>query len=275
MNTKTYYLIIIILFFTSIVFTQEINFHGKIVPGNLIIAEGENIKWAWLDDKELGVDDENIFSFGIDAKETGNKILKIKYDDGQVLLKKIELPTRKYRVQRINNKKQQFSATPDSLKKRIKRERAISKKAKRKIGKIDSAYYQAGFTRPIKGGRISSVFGSQRILNGVPKNMHNGIDIAVPRGTPVYAMTDGVVILTADNFYYAGNHIIIDHGQGLNSFYLHLNKILVKEGQFVKRGEVIGRVGTTGRSTGPHLHWGVQWFSKRVDPAQVLKIKLN
>ena len=105
--------------------------------------------------------------------------------------------------------------------------------------------------------------------------MHNGLDIAVPRGTPVYAMTDGVVILTADNFYYAGNHIILDHGQGVNSFYLHLSKILVKEGQFVKKGEVIGKVGTTGRSTGPHLHWGVQWFSKRVDPARVLKIKLN
>ncbi len=155
------------------------------------------------------------------------------------------------------------------LNERIKREREITKSAKEKIGNISNALFSKGFIKPINGGRISSVFGSQRILNGVPKSPHNGIDIAVPRGTPVEAMSEGKVLLSADNFYYAGNFIIIDHGLGLNSMYLHLSESFVKEGQMVKKGEVIGKVGTTGRSTGPHLHWSVQWFEKRIDPNSV------
>lgn len=274
-NTNKYYIAFILLFITPFLFSQEIKFYGSFEPGNLIIAEGSEIKWAWIDNNELKVDDEKIFSFGFDAKETGNKILKVKHDDGKVSLKKIKLSSRKYKIQRINNKKQQFSTTPNSLKERIKRERKISNKAKSEIGKSDTAFYKQGFMRPIKGGRISSIFGSQRILNGVPKNMHNGLDIAVPRGTPVHAMTDGVVRLNANNFYYAGNHIILDHGQGLNSIYLHLSESLVQEGQYVKKGEIIGKVGTTGRSTGPHLHWGVQWYSKRVDPARILKMNFK
>ncbi len=272
---QKYYTITIILFFTSLLFSQDIKFYGNFEPGNLVVAKGNEIKWAWIDETNLKVDNEKLFSFGFDAKAAGYKILKVKHEGGKVTLKKIKLPPRQYKIQRINNKKQQFSTTPDSLKKRIKRERKISNKAKSKIGKTDTAFYKSGFMRPIKGGRISSVFGSQRILNGVPKNMHNGLDIAVPRGTRVYAMTDGIVRLNADDFYYAGNHIILDHGQGLNSIYLHLSKSLVKEGQYVKKGEVIGRVGTTGRSTGPHLHWGVQWYSKRVDPAKILKMNFN
>ncbi|MBU0472727.1 MAG: M23 family metallopeptidase [Bacteroidetes bacterium] len=268
----TFSLIIIIYSFS---YAQEIEFYGNLAPGNVIIAEGNNIQWAWIDSTQLRVDSKKLFAFGFDAKETGSKILKVKHDKGLVSLKKINLPSREYKVQKINNKKQQFSTTPDSLMTRIKREREVAINAMKKIGKVDTAYYKTGFMIPIKGGVITGVFGSQRILNGVPKNMHNGLDIAVPRGTPVYAMTDGVVNLTTDNFYYAGNYIVLDHGQGLNSLYLHLSQILVKEGQHVKKGEIIGKVGTTGRSTGPHLHWGVQWYSKRVDPAELLKIKYN
>ncbi|MCF6270471.1 MAG: M23 family metallopeptidase [Melioribacteraceae bacterium] len=272
---KLQYIFIAILLFTYSIFSQELKFYGSFEQGNLIIAEGNEIKWAWIDDVELKVDNEKVFTFGFDAKESGNRILKVKHEYGKVSLKKIELPTRKYKVQRINNKKQQFSATPDSLKVRIKKEREISNKAKSEIGKIDTAFYKSGFIRPIKGGRISSVFGSQRILNGVPKNMHNGLDIAVPRGTPVYATADGIVRLAADDFYYAGNYILLDHGQGLSSFYLHLSESLVHKGERIKKGEIIGRVGTTGRSTGPHLHWGMQWYTKRVDPARILKMKFN
>jgi murein DD-endopeptidase MepM/ murein hydrolase activator NlpD len=258
-----------------VLYSQDIKYYGLFEQGNFVIVEGDEIRWAWLDENELPVDNNNKFSFGFDAKETDTKILKFKHSDGKVFLKKINLPKRKYKVQRINNKKQQFSATPDSLKERIKREREIANIARAKIGENTKAMYSSGFIRPISGGVVTGVFGSQRILNGVPKNMHNGMDIAVPRGTPVKAMADGVVNLTTDNFYYAGNYIVLDHGQGLNSMYLHLSKILVEEGQLVKKGDIIGKVGTTGRSTGPHLHWGVQWYSKRVDPAKILKLNYN
>ena len=262
--------LVFVFFIIQSIYSQELKFYGDFEQGSLVIVEGHDIAWAWLDKTKLQIDNGAIFSIGFDAKELGSKILKVKHFDGKVFLKKIILPKRKYKIQRINNKKQQFGETPDTLKQRIKREREIAREARTRIGKHSHALYSSGFIRPIRGGVITSVFGSQRILNGVPKNMHNGIDIAVPRGTSVKAMADGFVNLTTDNFYYAGNYIILDHGQGVNSMYLHLSKILVEEGQFVKKGQVIGKVGTTGRSTGPHLHWGVQWYSKRIDPAKLL-----
>ncbi len=270
MKTK-FLLLISLLFIINPINAQNLKFYGKFEPGNLIIVKSELIKRAKLDKQELKIDHNNgLFCFGFDLAEKGSKILNIKFQDGKVLLKKIKLPPRKYKVQRINNLKKDLVTAPDSLNKRIKRERLAALKARRPIGKIDTAFYKTGFVRPIKGGRITSVFGSQRILNGIPKNKHNGLDIAVPRGTPVYAMADGIVRLAADNFYYPGNYILLDHGQGLNSQYFHLSKMLVKVGDKVKKGDVIGKVGTTGRSTGPHLHWGVQWYLRRVDPARLL-----
>jgi len=265
----------ITIFVNSFIYSQEIKFYGNFLPGTVVIGEGENIVWAWIDSTQLKVDSQKMFVLGFDAKETGSKIIKIKHGDGKVLLKKINLSNREYKIQRINNNKQQFSETPDSLKLRLQKESEISEKAQSEIGKIDTAFFKVGFIRPINGGIVTGVFGSQRILNGVERNLHNGFDIAVPTGTPVFAMTDGIVRLTADNFYYSGNYILLDHGQGLNSFYLHLNEIVVKEGQKVKKGQIIGKVGTTGRSTGPHLHWGVQWFSKRVDPKAILDMNFN
>ena len=264
-------LLFTLFYLSNIVSGQDLKFYGKFEPGNLIIVKGDLIKRAKLDNQELKIDkDSGLFCFGFDLAERGSKILNIKFEDGKVLLKKIKLPFRKYKVQKINNLKKDLVTAPDSLNRRIKRERLAALEARRPIGKIDTAFYKTGFYRPIKGGRITSVFGSQRILNGIPKNKHNGLDIAVPRGTPVHAMADGIVRLAADHFYYPGNYILLDHGQGLNSQYFHLSKMLVKVGDRVKKGQVIGKVGTTGRSTGPHLHWGVQWYLRRVDPARLL-----
>ncbi len=249
---------------------QSLQFYGDFEPGTMIIAKGDPVERARINDQKLKIDDDGIFCFGFDAKQTGSQILNIKFKEGKVLLKKIDLAKRQYKIQRINNMKKDLVTAPDSQSKRLKRERKIALSARSPIGKIDTALYKSGFMRPIKGGRVSSVFGSQRILNGIPKNLHNGYDIAVPRGTPVYAMADGIVRLAADNFYYPGNYILLDHGQGLNSSYLHLNKMLVKTGDRVKKGDVIGKVGTTGRSTGPHLHWTVQWYLRRIDPARLL-----
>ena len=254
----------------SFIHGQTLQFYGDFEAGTMIIAKGDPVERAKLNDQKLKIDDDGIFCFGFDAKQTGSQILNIKFKEGKVLLKKIDLAQRQYKTQRINNLKKDLVTAPDSLSKRLKKERKIALQARSPIGKIDTALYKSGFMRPIKGGRISSVFGSQRILNGIPKNLHNGLDIAVPRGTPVYAMADGIVRLGADNFYYPGNYILLDHGQGLNSSYLHLSKLLVKTGDRVKKGDVIGKVGTTGRSTGPHLHWGVQWYLRRIDPAKLL-----
>ncbi len=211
---------------------------------------------------------------GFDRDDSSSHLLIVEME-GKTVVKKLNLKKVEYNIQRINRMKQKYVSPPAEVDERIKREREITKAAKRKIGKEKTAHFGEGIIKPVNGGRISSIFGSQRILNGIPKNAHNGLDFAVPTGTPVKAMTDGKVLLSADNFYYAGNFIIIDHGLGLNSMYLHLNESLVTEGQFVKKGDIIGKVGTTGRSTGPHLHWAVQWFDKRVDPNTVFNFNRN
>lgn len=257
----------------NLIQAQELEIFGKLEPGTLIIVKSDPVERAKLNEQELKVGDEGLFCFGFDVAERGSSILNIKFKSGKVLLKKIHLGPRQYKTEKISNMKSDYVTPSDTLQARIKKERKIALEARSPIGKIDTALYKSGFFRPIKGGRISGVFGSQRILNGIPKNIHSGLDIAVPRGTPVYAMADGIVRLTADNFFYPGNYILLDHGQGLNSQYLHLSKMEVREGDRVKKGDLIGRVGTTGRSTGPHLHWSVQWYLRRIDPARLLTMK--
>jgi len=116
-------------------------------------------------------------------------------------------------------------------------------------------------------GRVSGVFGSQRILNGKPRRPHGGVDVAAPRGTPVVASADGVVVLARPDMFLTGKTVMIDHGHGLASVYAHMSEILVTQGQRVAKGTPIGRVGASGRVTGPHLHWGVSLFDTRLDPA--------
>jgi len=116
-------------------------------------------------------------------------------------------------------------------------------------------------------GPISGIFGSQRILNGEPRRPHRGVDVAAPAGRPVAAMADGVVSLAVPAMYFTGDTVMIDHGHGLHSIYAHLSAIEVAVGQSVRRGDTLGKVGATGRATGPHLHWGVFWFERALDPA--------
>ena len=130
---------------------------------------------------------------------------------------------------------------------------------------LDNTYFSNSFMIPTKG-IISGVFGSQRILNEVPKSPHKGLDIAAPEGQTVVSTNDGIITLAEDDLYYTGGTIIIDHGHGVKSIYAHLLTVDVKVGQKIIKGEPIGKVGSTGRSTGPHLHWGVMWFDEYVDP---------
>lgn len=131
--------------------------------------------------------------------------------------------------------------------------------------------WRNGFIEPIEG-RISGHFGNQRIFNGVPKSPHTGVDIAAPEGTPVKASGDGVVILSGKDYFYTGNMVVIDHGQSLQTIYAHLKSAVVKEGDIVSKGDVIGYVGKTGRVTGPHLHWGASLNNVRFRPHSLLDI---
>jgi len=131
-------------------------------------------------------------------------------------------------------------------------------------------FIQKGFVQPV-AGRVSGIFGSQRILNGVPRSPHTGVDIAAPAGTPVHCPADGIVTLTAGNMFLMGNTLMVDHGLGVSSIFIHLQRFHVKVGDRVFQGDVIADVGKTGRATGPHLHWGVSVGETAIDPLRLLK----
>lgn len=133
--------------------------------------------------------------------------------------------------------------------------------------------YLAGFARPVTGARISGVYGAQRVLNGKPKRPHMGLDFAVPAGTPIHAPAAGVVTLADPDLYFEGGTVFLDHGQGLVSVFMHMSTIAVHDGEHVARGAVLGRVGATGRATGPHLHWSLKWRNRYyVNPQSALAL---
>ncbi|MGK9475675.1 M23 family metallopeptidase [Melioribacter sp. OK-6-Me] len=265
----------VFLLLSIICSAQNYKLSGEAVQGSIIIGSGENVVEVYLNKKPIPVDKNGRFVIGFDRNEKGLRTLKIKFKDGTIKTKKLTIKKRKYEIQRLKIK-DKYVDPPEEDMERIDRELEIMKEARKKIGQIDSMMFDDGFVMPVEGGEITAVFGSQRILNGIPKKPHNGIDIGdVEVGTQVKAAADGIVVLAGEDFYFNGNFVLIDHGLGLNTIYLHLNKLYVTDGQLVKKGEVIGEVGSTGRSTGPHLHWGVQWYSKRIDPLSILNLSAN
>ncbi len=267
--------ILIISIFLSLLLTisgQNLKIIGKAEPGNILVGIAKNTSSVFLNDTRLAIDNNGTFVLGFDRDAAGTHNLKVVYNDGKEEIKKIKLPKRKYQVQKLKIASK-YVTPPKEEQERIDQERELMKKAREEVGKIDSALFITGFIKP-SDGRISSVFGSQRILNGVAGNPHNGIDIAASEGTPVYAASDGVVIIAGEDFYYNGNFVLLDHGQNLTSVYLHMSRLDVKSGDLVRKGQKIGEIGSTGRSTAPHLHWGVQWYKNRIDPMSLLNIKM-
>lgn len=173
---------------------------------------------------------------------------------------------KKYKEQRLIVKNKRMVNPNEADMKRIKSERKYINDALKFWQKIDDV--ETGFTLPVQG-RLSSPFGLRRFFNDQPRKPHSGLDIAAPKGTPIEAPAKGTVIETG-NYFFNGNTVFIDHGQGLITMYCHMDEIKVKKGQTVKTGDLIGKVGMTGRVTGPHLHWSVSLNNTRVDPSLLL-----
>lgn len=223
-------------------------------PGARVSIDGSNVR--------VSSDGQFLIGFGRDAKP--DALLRIRHPGGEVTEKNLKVAKRQYKVQRINGlAPRQVTPKPEDLK-RIRNDNAQIAKARRHDR--DQTDFSSGFGWPAVGP-ISGVFGSRRILNGKPKNPHNGIDIAAPRGAPVTASADGVVALADEDMFYTGKTVMIDHGHGLTSVYAHMDKIVVTRGQRITKGDAIGTIGRTGRVTGPHLHWGITLFGTHLDPA--------
>ena len=186
------------------------------------------------------------------------------------ILKKLDIKQRKYKTQVINGLEKKMVTPPKSFWDRIKKENKVIKEVRSLDSNVDFIFQK--FDWPTKG-IISGVFGSQRILNGKPKRPHYGVDIAAPEGTDILAPTEAIVRMAEKDLYYTGGTVMLDHGHGVTSVYSHLSSINVKVGDKINKDQKIGEVGSTGRSTGPHLDWRINWFSERLDPALFIKNK--
>ena len=266
--TLFFLLIYVFCFASEVLELYGIPSQGSVLLGKL----SDDAESVYLDYEQLTISD-SVFVIGFDRDAKLHHIITVVLKSGEMLSKRFVLNKREYNIQEINKVEEKYVSKPKSSEiwQRISNE-SKSLKAIRKLTYNTRDFYPQNYTFPIdRNLRISSEFGSQRILNGVPKKPHNGLDIAVPKGTPVLAPMNGIVVLTG-HYYYNGVFVLLDHGMGLTSIYLHLDKTDAEIGDIIKQGEKIGEVGTTGRSTGNHLHWGVQLFDKRIDPNSLLEL---
>jgi murein DD-endopeptidase MepM/ murein hydrolase activator NlpD len=257
-------LLIIAILFTSNCFAIE--FNGKFIQGHFIIGKTEPKSKIIIDKKEIKVSRDGFFVFGIDRDRKFDVLItKINNDKKEKIIKKVF--KRKYNIQRIDGLPENKVTPPEEVYKRIKTENNAIGEA-RAINS-DLIFFKNKFIMPVEG-IITGVYGSQRILNGKPKWPHYGIDIAADLGTMILSSGTGVVTMAEDDLYYTGGTIIMDHGHGISTIYSHLESVLVSVGDQINQGEVIGTVGSTGRSTGPHLDFRINWFQTRLDPMSVL-----
>ena len=245
----------------------KIILEGNFVQGGLVIGKVNNDLDVKFKEKVLRKTSDGSFviGFGRDHPKEANLYFFINQN---WILKKLDIKQRKYKTQVINGLEKKMVTPPKSFWDRIKKENKVIKEVRSLDSDVDFIFQK--FDWPTKG-IISGVFGSQRILNGKPKRPHYGVDIAAPEGTDILAPTEAIVRMAEKDLYYTGGTVMLDHGHGVTSVYSHLSSINVKVGDKINKDQKIGEVGSTGRSTGPHLDWRINWFAERLDPALFIK----
>jgi murein DD-endopeptidase MepM/ murein hydrolase activator NlpD len=256
---------IFLIFVTSNV--NAIEFQGKFIQGHFILGKTDPEAKIKVNKKEVKISRDGFFVFGIDRDRKFDFIFE-KTLDGKILTITKKIFKREYNIQRIDGLAENKVTPPESVYKRIKKENNAIGKARAINSNLP--FFKEKFIMPVEG-IISGVYGSQRILNGKPRWPHYGIDVAAKQGTMIISSGTGVVSMAEDDLYYTGGTIIMDHGHGISTIYSHLENILVSVGDQINQGDVIGTVGSTGRSTGPHLDFRINWFQTRLDPMSVLK----
>lgn len=230
---------------------------GKVEPGSEVR----------LGEKRLRVADEGFFVLGLDRNAEAEATITVIGPEGEEQTHRFDVARRDYEIQRIEGVPQS-TVTPNAEQvARSRKEAELAWKARQ----VESGL--TGFTQDFQWpltGIITGVYGSQRFYNGEPRSPHYGVDIAGPEGAPVAAPAGGVVTLAYDDMFFSGGTLIVDHGHGLSSTFIHLHKILVEEGEQVEQGQTIAEVGATGRATGPHLDWRMNWYDRRVDPTTLV-----
>ena len=243
--------------------SHTIELDGEMVQGALIQGSTAPGTKLTIDGRAIRVSTNGDFLIGFGRDAPGKIRLRASFPDGSKHRRTLKVRQRKYKIQRIDGlSKRKVSPSKKDLK-RIRAEGKLINAARARD--TDRPFFRGGFVWPVRG-RISGIYGSQRILNGKPRRPHLGVDIAAPKGTPIVAAADGIVRIAHGGMFFTGKTVAIDHGHGLISIYAHMSKVTVENGQRVKKNDRIGEVGATGRATGPHLHWGVSLFRTRLDP---------
>ncbi len=235
---------------------------GYFVQGGVVMGRSNKLKAMSLEESEVPLGAKGEFVFGFARDEKSALVLTVVYKDGKFESHTLDVAKRRYDIQRIDGLPSKQVTPPPEVFARIKRDNAKIGEARRALG--DWQDFASVWIWPARG-RISGVYGSQRILNGKPRRPHFGVDIAAATGTPVVAPAGGLVRLAEADLYFSGGTIIIDHGQGLQSTFLHMDSVEVAPRQRVLQGERIGSIGATGRVTGAHLDWRVNWFARKLD----------
>ena len=258
-----------LLLFLAIIFSTNVfavEFKGKFLQGHYIVGITDPSAKIIVDKKKVKVSKNGYFVFGLDRdRKFDLTITKIINGKKEKIVKKIL--KRKYNIQKIDGLEESKVTPPESVYKRIREEN--NKIGEARAINSDLSFFKNQFIMPVKG-IISGVYGSQRILNGKPRWPHYGIDIAAKKGTLIKSSGSGVVTMAEDDLYYTGGTIIMDHGHGISTIYSHLETVIVSIGDKINKGDIIGTVGSTGRSTGPHLDFRLNWFQTRLDPMSIL-----
>lgn len=228
---------------------------GKVAPGSAVSLDGEKL--------DVLADGTTFAGFGRDAAATA----ALRVEGAQPCSETLQVVAREYKIQKVEGVPQETVTPPQGQLERIRREGAQVKTAR--AGRLERPELLAtvldGFQWPAQGP-ISGVYGSQRYYNGEPRRPHFGVDVAGPEGAPVYAPAAGVVTLAEPDLFFSGGTVILDHGFQVSSTFLHMSKVLVKVGDELQPGDPLGEIGSTGRATGPHLDWRMNWRNQRLDP---------
>ena len=258
---------LIVFFLLIFNICHAVEFLGDFKQGSFILGKTDPNSKVFIDDRKVRVSHDGYFAFGLDRDRKNNVLIKVKIGKETKLIEK-KVFKREYRIQRIDGLPSKQVTPPPEVYDRIKKDNVLIGKARAIDSKL--VFFKDKFIYPIDKYIITGVYGSQRILNGKPRRPHYGIDFHAPEGTPVKSMMDGVVTLVANDMYFTGGTIIFDHGHGVSTLYMHMKDINVKKGQKVKKGEIVGTLGQSGRATGPHLDIRLNWFEVKLDPASVL-----
>ena len=258
------------LFLIHLQILSAVEFKGKFEQGSFILGKVEPGSKVLIDKREVRVSEQGYFAFGLDRDRKNDISIKV-HNKGKLETIYKKVLKRKYQIQRIDGLPPKQVTPPPEVFERIKKDNKLIGEA-RSLN-TDYDFFKEKFIYPLDKYIVTGVYGSQRILNGKPRRPHYGIDFHAPEGTPVKAMMDGEVTLSEKDMYFTGGTIIFDHGHGISTLFMHMKDIKVKVGQKVRKGQVVGTLGQSGRATGPHLDVRLNWFEVKIDPVTILNLK--